>query len=474
MPAMSFEVFTQRWAQAWADELRGSAEYRLAAVDWEGSLLLEMEADAASGVTGDRAVFLDLWHGDCRSARIPDDDDREQATYVIRAAVRQWKRVLAGELQPIFGLMSGKLKLARGSLARLTPYVKASNELLAAAARTGGHFPNEAPAEDPAGSTTPVVTPAPAAEPALPVSSPPRGEGRVMQTTSPRGLDHDLPPMRLWRKAKRAGIWDPEDVDFNRDAEDWQSLSALEKEVLVHLASLFQAGEEAVTLDLLPLIMVIAQEGRLEEEMYLTSFLWEEAKHVELFRRFLDEVAGDRTDLARFHGPAYRSIFYDALPAALRRLRDDASPPAQAEASVTYNMIVEGVLAETGYHAYYEILARHGLMPGMQRGVSLLKSDEARHLAYGVFLLSRLVAEHGEPVWRAIERRMDELLPAAIDLIREMFERYEELPFGLQPELFTSFATHQFERRLERIERARRQSLAEVCRLPTPDESAAG
>ena len=50
---------------------------------------------------------------------------------------------------------------------------------------------------------------------------------------------------------------------------------------MLHLTSLFQAGEEAVTLDLLPLIRAIAQEGRIEEEMYLTTFLWEEAKHVD-------------------------------------------------------------------------------------------------------------------------------------------------------------------------------------------------
>lgn len=35
---------------------------------------------------------------------------------------------------------------------------------------------------------------------------------------------------------------------------------------------MFQAGEESVTLDLLPLIQVIAGEGRIEEEMFLTSF----------------------------------------------------------------------------------------------------------------------------------------------------------------------------------------------------------
>jgi len=53
---------------------------------------------------------------------------------------------------------------------------------------------------------------------------------------------------------------------------DWQSLAAEEQDLLLRLTALFQAGEEAVTLDLLPLIQVIAEEGRLEEEMYLTTF----------------------------------------------------------------------------------------------------------------------------------------------------------------------------------------------------------
>ena len=40
------------------------------------------------------------------------------------------------------------------------------------------------------------------------------------------------------------------------------------KERLLPLILGFQAGEEAVTLDLLPLIMTMAREGRLEEEMF--------------------------------------------------------------------------------------------------------------------------------------------------------------------------------------------------------------
>lgn len=290
-------------------------------------------------------------------------------------------------------------------------------------------------------------------------------KGRRVCQTVRAGLNHDLPVMGLWRKAKRFGIWDPAAIDLRADREDWLRLSPLEREVLLHLTTLFQAGEEAVTLDLLPLILVIAEEGRLEEEMYLTSFLWEEAKHVELFRRFLDEVAGEPNDLTRFLGPAYQEVFLQALPEALARLRHDASPTAQAAASVTYNMIVEGVLAETGYHAYHEILEKNGILSGMQQGVAHLKNDEARHIAYGVFLLSRLVAEHGEEVWSEIERRMGELLPRAISVVVEMFEAYEVLPFGLVMDDFIGFATTQFQRRIERVEKARGQTLAEALRL---------
>lgn len=274
----------------------------------------------------------------------------------------------------------------------------------------------------------------------------------AFQTTT-RGLDRDLPVYRLWRKAKKLGIWDPESFDLSRDRQDWLGLQPDEQEVLLHLTALFQGGEESVTRELLPLLRVMADEGRLEEEMFLTSFLWEEAKHVEAFRRFVDEIAGSTGDLTRFETPSYAQIFHEELPRAMRRLESDRSPAAVAEASVTYNMIVEGVLAETGYHAYRTILEQRGLMPGMQDLVTHVQRDEARHLAYGVSLLSRLVAEHGAPVWDVIEARMTALLGPALGVIGEIFERYDPMPFGLTPDLFVDFALGQFQKRMDRIER---------------------
>lgn len=279
--------------------------------------------------------------------------------------------------------------------------------------------------------------------------------------TTSRGLRRDSPPMRLFEKAKRLGTWNPSDLDLRQDAADWQRLSDPERDLLLRLTALFQAGEEAVTLDLLPLIQTIAREGRIEEELFLTTFLWEEAKHTDFFARFLDEVAHADHNLAHYHTASYRALVYEALPTAMQRLISDPSPINQADASLTYNMIVEGVLAETGYHAYFTILEAQDLMPGTRQGIRLLKQDESRHIAYGIYLLSRLVAEH-PGVWEHIEQRMGDLVIPAIGVIDDAFSCYAQMPFGLVMEDFTSYALGQFQKRLDRLEQARGASLDEI------------
>jgi ribonucleoside-diphosphate reductase beta chain len=280
-------------------------------------------------------------------------------------------------------------------------------------------------------------------------------------TTSKQGLDRSSVPMRLFEKAKRFGVWNPSDLDFTQDKADWQRLNELEQEVLLHLTSLFQAGEEAVTADIVPLLLVMGREERVEEEMYLATFLFEEAKHTDFFRRFLDEVARCEVELCRFHTPSYRRLVYEALPQNMQRLLVDQTPAAQIRAAVTYNMIVEGVLAETGYHAYLSALERNGLLPGQCRGIRLLKQDESRHIAYGIFLIARLLGAHPH-LWDVVEATMNELLEPALGVVGDVFGTYPAMPFGLDVMEFTDYALHQFNKRLERIERARVASADEI------------
>jgi ribonucleoside-diphosphate reductase beta chain len=283
--------------------------------------------------------------------------------------------------------------------------------------------------------------------------------------TTTRGLDRDTPPMRLFEKAKIYGIWNPSQIDFTQDKEDWAGLAEDEKDVLLRLTAMFAAGEEAVTLDLLPLIMTIAQEGRVEEEMFLTTFLWEEAKHTDFFQRLLHEVLGvSGADLSHYHTPSHKHIFYDVLPQTLNRLMTDQSPEAQVIASVTYNMIVEGVLAETGYHAYFTILQKNNLMPGNVAGITKLKQDESRHIAYGIYLISRLVAEHPD-LFDIAQAKMNELLMPAVGVINEIFAQYDPVPIGLQVDDFVGYAMMQFQKRMGRIEAAKGASLADVMQV---------
>jgi ribonucleoside-diphosphate reductase beta chain len=283
-------------------------------------------------------------------------------------------------------------------------------------------------------------------------------------TTSKRGLDHSLLPMRLYHKAKKLGVWDPQDIDLTQDKKDWEKFNDVEKEMTLRLCAMFQAGEEAVTRDLLPLIQVISNEGRLEEEMYLTTFLFEEAKHTEIFRRFLDEV-GDvpEKDLSVYHLDNYRKMFYEYLPQAMERLNHDPSPEAQAEASVTYNMIVEGVLAETGYYSTFQSYKRLGIMPGTVQAFHYLQRDESRHIAYGVYLLQRLIIEHD--VWDVVQKRMEFLLPVAIGIVNELINQVDELPFGLDKEEMIQYAMKQFDIRMSLLERARGKSAKDLSSL---------
>ncbi len=274
---------------------------------------------------------------------------------------------------------------------------------------------------------------------------------RTYTTLTNRGLRHDIWPMRLYHKAKKLGTWDPRAIDLSQDLQDWQRLPDDEKERLRSLILSFQVGEEAVTLDLLPLVMTIAREGRLEEEMFLTTFLWEEAKHTEFFRRLLDEVLQEHGDLHQSRVAADQNLFSEELPTVMNRLLTDPSPENQIRASVLYNMIVEGVLAETGYYSFSRNLSTSNIMPGLRHGLQLLKRDESRHIAYGVFLISRLVAQD-KSLWPLVEERMHHYF----DDIASSQER------NGAPEVTREYAKQQFEKRLARIARAREQSLEQI------------
>jgi ribonucleoside-diphosphate reductase beta chain len=275
------------------------------------------------------------------------------------------------------------------------------------------------------------------------------------------GLNWDSLPLKLFAGGN-AKFWDPAAIDFSQDREDWQSLTDNERDWATRLCAEFIAGEEAVTQDIQPFMSAMRAEGRLGDEMYLTQFAFEEAKHTQVFRLWLDAV-GITEDLHHYLDdlPAYRKIFYEELPESLDALSTDPSPVAQVRASATYNHVIEGMMALTGYYAWHKICVSRGILPGMQELVRRIGDDERRHMAWGTFTCRRHVAAD-DANWAVFEGRMNELIPLALTNTQEAFALYDEIPFNLDMDEFMQYATDKGMRRFGTISSARGRPVGEI------------
>jgi len=233
---------------------------------------------------------------------------------------------------------------------------------------------------------------------------------------------------RLYDRAKQFGTWDPASIDFGRDTEEWRELSRDERDLLATVVNLFSAGEIAVTKDLLPVAFRAAREGRIDDELFVTAWLWEEGKHADFFRRFMEQVFvdGDREPLAQ----AGRVLLEDELSAAMDQLMIDSRPAAHAVALTTYCLVVEGLLADLGQRVLEEALEPNDLLPGLRAGLELVNRDESRHIAYGLHVIERLARED-PAVAGAVEARARKLAPLIVTLANSVIDRYETRPFGL-------------------------------------------
>jgi putative sterol carrier protein len=134
---------SEEWLGEYVRRINQSASYRDAAESWEGDVAYVIEAEPDRGVPAVVWAWLDLWHGQCRDGRIVSQEEGEKARFVIRAPYSRWKEVIKGELDPVKGMMQGKLKL-RGDLPTIVKYVRAANELVNVAQTVPTEFSDEA------------------------------------------------------------------------------------------------------------------------------------------------------------------------------------------------------------------------------------------------------------------------------------------------------------------------------------------
>jgi ribonucleoside-diphosphate reductase beta chain len=232
----------------------------------------------------------------------------------------------------------------------------------------------------------------------------------------------------LYRKAKQLH-WDPAAIDLRADRTQWQELQrdfATERfpEQILRLTSLFYEGEESVTKTLAPFCSAVSRLGLgIDKELFLTTQLYEEAKHFEFFARYFAEVfEADGSVTRQFLTAAPQAVLIDDLADVTERLRreDDSTRlrATFAEAVTHYMGVVEAMLARTGYVGAHDALAARGWLPGLQEGFRLIKRDEGRHVAFGMRCIAELTATHPE-LQAVVQGVFDRHLPHVLATVQE-------------------------------------------------------
>ncbi|MCC7539898.1 MAG: SCP2 sterol-binding domain-containing protein [Deltaproteobacteria bacterium] len=133
------------WATAYKDAINQNAAYREAGKDWvHGPVAMVVKADPAIGLAEDQGFVLALHQGVCNEAEyVTGLEKANVAPFVIVGDYARWKQVVRGELEPIKGMMQGKLKLTKGHMPTIVKFVEASKQLVASSARVPTQFLDE-------------------------------------------------------------------------------------------------------------------------------------------------------------------------------------------------------------------------------------------------------------------------------------------------------------------------------------------
>jgi len=235
-------------------------------------------------------------------------------------------------------------------------------------------------------------------------------------------------PQTLYRHWEDAQ-WNPWAIDLARDRDQWAGME--DRSLIEFVLGSLMVAEERITTKFSGLVG--AQDSE-EEATFLATQQVDEARHMQFYARFQDEVVagpahiGAHVSQARAQvSPAFRTIFDEKLVAADERLRTNPRDPAAKVAFVTiYHLILEATLGLTTFEFTTSFLQREGLLPGFVCGYTKIHHDEQRHIAYGVWFLREAVSGDRE-MSDVVRATLRELLPAVADSLT--------LPAGADPSL---------------------------------------
>lgn len=136
----------------------------------------------------------------------------------------------------------------------------------------------------------------------------------------------------------------------------------------------------------------------------------------------------------------------------MARLLESVTPEELARAYSHYHLTIEGILAQTGYYAvqtdYSGETSGLPALPGLVEAFSLIRSDEGRHVGFGMAKLKALVRTDAVDI-DLIHETVNDLLPLTQEVARTAAASDEGA--GLDEDDLTAYAAEKHLNRMAQL-----------------------
>lgn len=188
---------------------------------------------------------------------------------------------------------------------------------------------------------------------------------------------------KLYKKAV-ASFWTPEEIDFNKDKEDWEKLTENEQYFIKHVLAFF-AGSDGIVQDNLASRFQRDVQSPVARLFYAFQNAME-GVHSETYSLLIDQYVKDKNEQLKY----FRAI--DEIPCirekALWAVKWIDSADDYATRLVAF-ACVEGIFFSGSFCAIYWIKKR-GLLPGLTFSNELISRDEGLHTEFAVAMYRKL------------------------------------------------------------------------------------
>src|SRR3954447_16643301 len=162
-------------------------------------------------------------------------------------------------------------------------------------------------------------------------------------------------PQTLYRRWE-AQQWSPFEIDLSRDREQWPQMSEDDQRLIYWALCSLMVAEERITTKFSGLV---AAHGSEEEATFLATQQVDEARHMQFYARFRDEVISEPQVIAAHVERARGEVsdaFRELFDGALVRLHDElVANPGDLAAKVRfvtlYHLVLESTLGLTTFRS---------------------------------------------------------------------------------------------------------------------------